>query len=163
MATINNAQLTKELIEGAKIQLSYDDVPGRLATAVVPTMEVNPKLMRVANVVDGTGESTSGTITLYTSPEDRDFYLTNAIISFSKDATCDVSTGSLQLKGYMNGVNIRLAELALLTLTAERDSLSVVFPTPLKLDRGSSISIAATFAAGVMRKSGNIIGYTVED
>ncbi len=51
MAIINNADLTKELIAGAKIQLSYDDVPGRLATAVVPTMEVNPKLLQETTVV----------------------------------------------------------------------------------------------------------------
>ena len=51
MASIHNSDLTKELIEKAKLQTSHDSVPSQIADKVIPTLEVNPNLSRRTKIV----------------------------------------------------------------------------------------------------------------
>lgn len=51
MAEIHNSDLSKEIIDKAKLQLSFDKLPTQLAEKVVPTLEVNPDISRRRKII----------------------------------------------------------------------------------------------------------------
>lgn len=164
MARIHNAQLTKEVIEGAKIQTSHDAVPQQLAKSVVPTMETNPKLLRIINYHKSASRVTTGTESLATTSATKDTYITNIHFSFVKDATQDGATGHQSVQGTINGLVRDLISTAMLVTTAQNETCVINFCTPVKLDRNTAISMwAPAYTTGLMCRSCNIFGYEVED
>lgn len=134
--------------------------PTRLANAIVPVIDVNPKAYKVANIIRSVANSTSGATTVYTTPTDRDFYLTNAYVSYMANATSDDVGVTLQstAQGELAGI-IGIRKLA---LTAHSNNSEVVYPTPLKLDRGVAIVFSTTFSVGAVTREAGITGYTIE-
>jgi hypothetical protein len=163
MATIYNSDLSKELIEGAKIQQNFDKVPNRLGDTVVPVMEVNPKMMRRANIVrGGTSNTSSSTSSIYTTPTDKDFFLTTVSYYVIKDAASDniVNTVVVSVDGSGDQT---LLSVPGITLTASNYGTSINFPSPIKLTRGSTIRMSSSFTIGVLIRGLNITGYTVDN
>jgi len=161
MATIYNSELSKELILGAKIQTSRDRIPTELAEKVIPVMEVNPKLLRVANVVKG-NNALNGDVTIYTTPTDKDFYLTGASLSVVKDATATSTLTRYLITTEESGLGSFLP-IGTLTLTAESRSTSINLSTPLKLKRNTTVSITNSTTVGNIATSGSIIGFTIDN
>lgn len=157
MATINNSDLTKELIEGAEIQISYETVPHQLADKVVPVMEVNPKLLRRCNVAKFANVTNATSGTIYTTPSDRDFYLVGCTLATIADVTA-TSTYSA-LKVVIEGVSINILQIPRITLTVSSGTLSLTLPFPLKIDRASSIQVLHTTNVANVVTSGSIAGY----
>jgi len=157
MANINNSQLSKELIDGAKIQTSFDKIPTQLADKVVPVMEVNPKLLKITGVVKNASISNATGGTIYTLPTDKDFYLTDCALSVIKDAT-STSVGS-DLTAVMDGQTIYLLSVPGITLTAQNQTVTLSLKNPLKLDRGSLIRATASTNVANIKYSGTIYGY----
>jgi hypothetical protein len=166
MATIYNSDLTKELIKGAKIQTGRDNVPSQIAEKVVPVMEVNPKLLKETDA-GGAGYSlgSSTYVILYTTPSTgKDFYLTDYTFSFVKDVACDTASGPITLQVSKNGANFVVSRSMVLTLTAERETISGTLKQPIKVDRGTNISlIFGTHTAGTYIKSGVVTGFFEEN
>lgn len=159
---IYNSDLTRELREGAKIQLSTDGVPSELADKVIPTMEVNPKLFRISNAFfQGTSSTTSTTASIGTTLTDRDTFINAATLTLQKDVTCDNVTTFLQV--VVVGAIRKIIVFDNLSLTATSRELSISFPNPIKLDRGTNIVIGASFGAGALIRGATCIGYTVEN
>ena len=159
MATINNSDLSKELIDGAKIQISHDVVPNQLAEKVVPVMEVNPKLLRVCNIVRST--LLVAPTTIYTTPANRNFYLCSAFVQCSTKADVDAARiitvtidGQSQVL-IQNNVSGGPAG----SLGTTNSDLTINPSNPIKIDRGTAIVISGSGTFG----SAGIIGYTVED
>jgi len=123
--------------------------------AVVP-------LTPTVNIVRHNSSSSSGNISLYTTPTDKDFYLTGILLSIVKDATCDVATGTININTVINGATRRVADIAVLTTTAQSQSVVVSFPFPLKVDRNVAFTISGTFTVGNMSRTGVLQGYTEE-
>lgn len=163
MATIYNSDLSKELVDGARIQQNRDIIPNQLAEKVVPVMEVNPKLLRRINLLVGGTSTTTGTKTIYTTLTDRETFLTGFSISFIKDVTCDSATGSYLLTAVINGTTVNLSSMAIITLTAQSSLNNYTFAHPIKLDKGTAISFTGSFTAGVCSRGFCINGYTVEN
>ena len=162
MPTINNADLTRELIDGAKIQLSYDDVPGRLAQAVVPTMEVNPGFLRKDKVLFQQTSSLTGTKSGGTS-NNKKTYVTGFNFSYIKDVTCNSATGDYTLKGTKDGKAVVFCALPVITLLAQEGSMSQTFKNPILVDKATSLQCTGGFTAGVCVRSFSFFGYEVED
>lgn len=160
MATIYNSNLTNELRDGAKIQISKDKIPTELAEKVIPVMEVNPKLLRKTKICRSliVTNSTSGTI--YTTPTTQDFYLTGATISVIKDATA--TSVYSQLVVYIDGASQGIMNIPGITLTAQNQSLTLSFPIPVKLDRGSTINISNNTNVGNVVCGASIFGFVDE-
>lgn len=159
MATIYNSELLKELKDGGKLQQSRDIIPTQLADKIVPVMEVNPKLMRRCNVLRSGSSAVSGSISLYTTPTDRDFFLTSLHLGIIKDAACDIATGAVNLGITVDGTARNFISIPVITLTAQNIVRDVAFCTPIKVDRGTSISITGTYTAGVMSRTGGLSGF----
>lgn len=163
MATIYNSELSKEIIQGAKIELSRDNIPSQIAEKVVPVMEVNPKMLRRVNVMFDSNRTTSGTATFATLSSDKDFFLTGFSVCIAKDAVCDTATGTAGLTiPLVDGNNKYITSFSIITLTAQQFSESVEVKTPIPCKRGGTITMAGTFGAGVYIRSATIRGYYTE-
>lgn len=160
MAKIYNSQLTKELTEGGKIQTAFDKVPSELAEKVVPVMEVNPKLLKPVDIVRDVVRTSTGTDTLYTTPTDQDFYLTNIVFSVTGDAANDGTYNRIQ--AYVGGVQRNMVSIRKTTLTAIQEVVTITFPKPVKIDKGTSITQQAAFSAGTGAMHGTIYGFLDE-
>lgn len=161
MATIYNTALFQELKDGAKLQQLTDVVPSQLADKVVPVMEVNPKLVRVCDVIKRATTTTTGATTVYTIPAGIDFYLNSIILSNSTNVVNDGVAATA--RGTIEGVVVNLAEIGYQTLTARSDTITLSFPRPVKIDSGTTIQVTHTFTAGASVTSCLITGWQVEN
>ena len=157
MATINNSQLTREIIEGAKIETAFDSVPNQIAEKVVPVMEVNPKMMRRTTIVKENSLVNALAVTIYTTNSTQDFYLTSAQLAGYKDNTS--TTTLIRIVATINGAATAICGCGSVTLNAH----SIVAPNqiinPIKIDRGSSIQIVSATNVGNFSVDGIIMGY----
>jgi hypothetical protein len=165
MAQVYNSDLLKELRDASKLQQLSESIPNQLDTKIVPVIEVNPKLLRVVNIIRGTAKTTTGSATIYTTPTDRDFYLTAITFAVTKNAACDVASGRYGLQMYIDGAAQVIGMVSVQTLTASDIATSMTFDTPIKIDRNTSIVTAGgvSFTAGAMITTTSILGFTVEN
>jgi hypothetical protein len=157
MALIYNSSLTKELVDGAKIATSRDNVPNQIADKVVPVMEVNPKMLRTINKVVYNGNTATAGVTVYTTPATQDFYLVGFVLTLDKDAACDNTSCFGRLRA--GGATINFAYMGNLTSTAEHKEIALTFPQPIKCDRNSAIDVNGSFTVGTLSKQLVIFGY----
>jgi len=163
MATINNSDLSREVIDGAKIAIGREKVPDQISDKVVAVMECNPKLLRRINLVRNYSAILTGTANVYTTPADSDFYLSSLVFSITKDATCDLATGASSVTATIDGVARALASLTCITLTAQDKAIAIAFELPIKIDRNTIINIPGAYTAGLMARSLCITGYIVNN
>lgn len=161
MATIHNSNLTKELIDVGKLQVSRDKIPNELAEKVVPVINVNPKDYRIANVLRYNTCTNATNATIYTTPADRDTYITNIMLAFIKDATA-TSTG-VWINFVIDGATRTILHYPCLTLTAQTGAITLALPSPIKVDRNTAITVNSSTNVGNISASGSIIGYSVEN
>jgi hypothetical protein len=142
MVTINNSDLTKELVEGGKIAIAKEQVPTQLADKVVPVMEVNPKLFRRINI----SASITADGTVYTTPSNKEFYLTNISLSASnKTASQDsLCTMTVTPKGYPATV-VCYTNFSTSALNDVGDgNMNVNFNVPMLLEKSTNLVLAST-------------------
>jgi len=163
MAIIYNSDVSKNIIQGARIQVNRDKVPNELAEKVVPTLEVNPHLVKLANVTASTSSSTTADLTVYTTPTDEDFYLTYALWSIAENATDDGSSTSLVCTPYDLNANWNILQIRGLTTTAQSETIAVNFDSPIRIKRNTAINVSHTTTAGVMSKGRRIAGYNIDN
>jgi len=161
MPEIHNSELTKELIDGGKIQTAYDPVPKHLAEKVVPVMEVNPKILQPINIFVRGSSAASGTSTIYTTPTDKDFFLCGVSCDMNSDAAADNTYYVLQAT-LQDGTTLDL-RWQKTTLTAFNKTAIYNFPKPIKLKKGSTVTIGTTFTVGAATKDVTIWGYLVNN
>jgi hypothetical protein len=152
----NNGAIVSEL--GAATQQSsaeFANLPVR--KEIMPVIEVNPKLMRTVDIHlrNAAINATSATLGILNSTED--FYIVACELSMLKDVTA-TSTAS-QLKANIGGATRVLLEIIGLTLTAQSGSVSVSFPHPVKIDKGTSITVANSTNVGNVSAVGIVYGY----
>jgi len=160
MVRIHNTDLIKELVDVVRIQTGTEAPPIVLSNQVVPVIDVNPKHAENTNWVRTSSSTATGVLTV-ALPSGVDFYLTGLTLSFTKNATCDIATGKVAISGVLAGdlsTGRDLLSLAVLTLTAERDSISITFDRPILMEEGSNISVSGTFTAGAMSRCASIQG-----
>jgi len=162
MADIHNSDLKREIIDGAKINTAFDKIPQQLAEKVVPVMETNPKFFRTINVVESGSRDTSGQIALYTTPTDKDFYITSVQINNQSDVTADNTDAYISTK-LPDGNSATLAQLFKLSTTVFQGVINLSFPIPIKIKRGTAINFGSTFTAGASITGAGITGYIVEE
>ena len=160
MATIYNTQTLKELQNAGKIQISKDIIPNQLAEKIVPVMEVNPRLLRICNIVRDGAAVNAASANIYTVPTNQDFYLTSCSLSVVKDVTSTSTFSVIGLK--INGLSSYPLRLQFLTLTATRADLSINFQFPIKVDRGTNITVENDTTTANVSSRATIQGYLDE-
>lgn len=157
MAQIYNSDLTKELLDGAKIQINRENIPNQLAEKVVPVMEVNPKAFRKINII----KTITGAGTVYTTPTDQDFFLCACDITCSNNVASKASSATLTITPKGDAAVVACAVQYHTTAILDTNNQQIFNNfnnTPILLERGSAITFASTENA--VRRA-TIFGYLV--
>ncbi len=128
---------------------------------ITPIVDVRP-LTNFIDVTTVTASASTGTIT---PPVTKEFYMRGITYAIIKDAACDVADGYATLSYISDEKNAatNILYYPLFTLTAQEGNITMLFEKPIKIKLGSGITIGSSiFAAGKMRKSLTIHGYTKE-
>lgn len=157
MAQIQVSEVVQGLIEALRLDAARDVMPNRLGDIVVPTFDYSNA--RFCEIVRGANRATTGATTIFTTPSDRDFFLSSANLAVQADISAD-STGNV-LQVTVGGVVRDIIRLNKISLTVTTESLSTSYPIPLKIDRNTGITIAHTFTVGASTLSGCITGFTI--
>lgn len=160
MATIYNSDLTKELTQAAGLQQARDIIPNQLAEKVVPVMEVNPNILRKNNFVFSASSINATSTTLTTVPSDKEFWITNIVLSMIKDVTA-TSVYSRILGTPHSGPTQALLEIIGLTLTVQSGQQVINLNAPIRMKAGTTITIVNSTNVGNVSATGIIYGYYV--
>lgn len=160
MAYIDNTQTKREIDDAIRGNSVTNLAPTKVSDNVQLVLNVNPKDYKNSEIVLSNTCVNSTSSTIYTTPTDRDFYLTSAQLSMIKDAGA-LSTYSA-INCTINGdANVRLIRVIGLATTAQTESLSISFPAPVKVDRGTAITVINSNAGANVSASGLIAGYLI--
>ena len=160
MAKIYNSAIIERITKLIRLMTSADVVPSELAEKVLPVLEVSPE--KIVNHGGSSNKIVTGLSTLFTTPTDRDFFLTSYSLLNQSDVSADNILVTYQVT-LASGEQINLIELAKITLTVYQESVTKALNFPIKLKRGSNIVFGSTFTVGVSKTSSSFTGYTVED
>lgn len=161
MATIHNSELSQELQDAAKIQVSRDKIPSEIAEKVIPVVEVNPRLTRkITHVLAGTN-SVGGNTLIYTVPTGKRFLIQACNLSYIKDAAATAALYWIQIT--IRGVTRYLIRIPSITLTADKAQLSQSFPAPIELFAGDTISVYCDAFHTVQTMHANIYGCEIDN
>jgi len=116
-------------------------------------------IQRPVHIVRFASVSTNTSTAIFTTPTDKDFYLTFLDTVYTSDVACDCSVTYVDF--YVEGV-IRYLYLPVTTLTALNIQKTINFNPPIKLDRGTAVRLVGSKSVGTFFRAGTIGGYTVE-
>jgi hypothetical protein len=158
MEQITNDNTTRECSKVLGHQV--ENAPQLDTSKIMLVAEVNPKMLRRSNIVKNSGFTNNTSVNVYTTPTDRFFYLTSAVLSYIKDVTS--TSTSVRLNATINGVVTQLIPLPTLTLTAGQDSLSVSYSNAIRIDPGTTITATSTTNVANITVNTTITGYLDE-
>lgn len=158
MATITRGSVIQKTQDLLGLQSGSDQIPNQSANIVSPVIEVGPKFSTIMKT--NSASTSSNTTLIYTTPTDKDFYLTYACLSATKDAASDNTAVSLFVSVDNSSSRVLFQEMQTLTATSFTNIAN--FNYPLKLNRGSQILLGGTFTVGTMNKRATIAGFIVE-
>jgi hypothetical protein len=160
MAYIDNSETLKELNEAIRGNVVSNIAPNGVNNSIQPVINVNPKDYRRCNIVKSGTTIHSTTTTIYTTPTDKDLFICSAFISVIKDVG---STSILtRLRASVDGVVSDILNISTLTTTIQNSNNSISFPNPIKIDRGTAITLTNSANVANVSASGGFSGYTVE-
>ncbi len=99
--------------------------------------------------------------TILTTSSTRDLYLVGATLNVSKDA---VNTGTFSsISAVVKGTTITIARIGYLALTASNnENMVIMFPKPIKIDRGTPIYLNNETNVAVIRSVATIYYYYLD-
>jgi hypothetical protein len=162
-AKIYNSELTKIIQDTGRIAMSSDGIPSEFTKDVYPCVEVNPLLIKNAQVVRSNAATNATSATIITTPIDRDFYLVAASISLIKDATSTSTSSSILVSPEGDTQGVALLRISGLTLTPQSAQSNISFNHPIKLTQGSTVTVTNTTNVGNVTSSGTIVGFFMDN
>jgi len=152
---INAKEIQKSFETEARLNTAAGEVIKTLKNDIQPVLNVNPQrnLNIIRRVID------AGTV--YTTPTDKDFYLVGSQMTISNDTASQVSTGTLTVtpEGGESTVFQSLVLNTSLLIDSAQDNNTVTLPIPLKLKRGTNLTLAVSNTNAEVLV---IYGYTVD-
>lgn len=151
-----NREVTNRISDELKVTANV--ISTKVNDNIQPVISVNQE--RYVDIIRDAERSATGSGSLYTTPTDKDFYLTGVWLSNQSTVVCD--NVYIEIYCYIGTAPRRLIRLVKPSVTAFSDAKFVSFPTPIKVTRGTSIDINSVFSAGASVSYGILYGYTVE-
>lgn len=133
-----------------------DNLTSDIGNLIVPVVPIT----RFSNILKTATATNNTAATIYTTPSDKDFYLTGVQIAVSKDATA-TSLGT-DVTVFYNSVNTRIIKISTNQLQVQNEAVSQVFNPPLLIDKGTAIVLNNSTNVANIVSSACIYGYTVE-
>lgn len=127
-----------------------------LGNQIIPTINIQQHTSIVRS-----GSTSTSNVTLFTTPLDKDFFLTACTVSLAKDATSDLATGTpCGISMTVGGTASAILPISSLTLTAQNTFVTLNLERPVKVDRNTSISLVkGATTVGTCVVGGSICGY----
>lgn len=124
--------------------------------AVIPIERVQTTVIDCSSAAVGTTVNTA-------LDSNRDFYATGFSHGFACSAAFDGS-GYHLLRGVVNGKNVDISRIPIITLTATHAVVAMSFEKPFKFDRGSNITSGYSVAGtvGTVYREARVFGYYVD-
>jgi hypothetical protein len=144
-----------------KLEMYTDKVPAEIENKIQLVVDVNPLKNEFCNIVRTNGLINNTSATVYSTPTDKDFYLTNATLSYIKDVTSTATYVSMIVT--IGGTVVDLLKLPSITLTVGYGQIAQSYYYPIKIDRGTSITVNSSTNVANITVIGNIQGFTVDD
>lgn len=165
MTNVKNGSSIRELVQAANLQTGFDEIPTKLATSIVPVININPNDYRFSKafpIASSLSNATSATV--YTCAADKDTYLTAASMSMIKDVTSTATVIALNVIPYNESlVAAPIIRITGFTLTVQNECVTIAFPFPIKLKRGSNITLTSDTNVANVSARCSLIGYEVEN
>ena len=155
MVNHNNPNITRRY--NNLFNLKGESADTELYDYIIPVMELG----HVCDVVTGVGSGASGNLPIYTTPTNKDFYLTSFSITGMSDVLADNTY--IALTCVINGLTQYLFYKAKISLTANDFNQTQSFAIPIKIDRWTVIQAVNIFTVGSSFVSACIQGYTDPD
>lgn len=158
MAYIDNTQTKKEIEDAIRGNSVSNLAPSKVSDNVQLVCNVNPKDYRRVNIVARQG----GSGTVYTTPTDKEFYLTDTHLAGTVSAASTSATQTITITplGQAAVICNSLYLRTLITNDATSGVSNFSFSKPILLARGSAITYAQ---ANCNAQDCVIFGYTVEN
>lgn len=157
MVSINSTDAIQRFVDDARLQ-SSQGVPTNLNNSVQPVFEINPRLTRYADIVKYALLSNATAANMYANtPTDKDFLITGAQLTWIRDATATTTQISINIP--IGGAAVNLLTVPGITLTAGQGSISLSFPTPIKVDRNGLIRVVSGTNVGNFVAHAVVYGY----
>lgn len=157
MGLINNGEVVNAYTNDLNLQPTVSKVLNSNSDFVQPTYDFSNT--RLINVVAFGNSANTTTTTIYTTPSDRDFFLTSANFAWAKDATATSQNFSLRSTVYGGGVT-QILQGAGITLVAMNGQQGINFNPPLRLARGAAVTLNSSNAVANTNMNGTIMGFT---
>lgn len=139
-----NTEITQEIKKGLGLS-ELTGYPRKVADAIIPVLPVNKKYITI-----GKHKNSDGTV--YTTPANKDFYLTNIMVSVSATGG---GTAYCSVVGTINGEAQTIAYINCINTVEHGTSASYNLINPIKLDRNTNIVLDISDAGAA-----HILGYT---
>jgi hypothetical protein len=154
---IHRSSILRRVADIFGLQQAADKTPISSADVVQPVVEMGN---RTTELMKDASATSTGNTTIYTTPADKDFYLTFIFASYKKDIACDCTACYLRVTTGDGAT--RDIQFPVVPLLASTDHLEVILTYPLRLARNSNIVMNSTFTAGTMTRSASAGGYILE-
>ena len=159
MARIQSSEVIQNVIAKLRIDAAREGSPNETGNILMPVFVANPdKIAQIAR--GGTSASSSSTASFFTTPTNKDFFLTSLQYHVEKDASSDNVANTVLVS--IDGADQVLIQVPGITLTAKSATVAVSYPAPILLDRGTTIRMSSSFTLGVLIRGLTITGYIVE-
>lgn len=158
---INNNEAIKELLKATLLQSSFH-FPKELEKKIVPTIEINPRLLKISNIIRQVAIQNATSDIIFTTPNISNirFFLTGLTLSVVKDALSTSVQTAIQLT--IDGAVQLIATIVGQSLTAQNQSITFSFPFPIQVDRNTNINVVTSSAVAFIRVDASLCGYLGE-
>jgi len=131
-----------------------DAIPSEVNDVIQPTFDVRPPatISRSAQASNTAAEQT-----IYTTPTDVDFFLSSACLSLIKDVTA--TSTATNLFATIDGVQRQILVIVGITLTVQNQTVAISYDTPIKVDRGTNITLKHSAATANVNAQATIQGF----
>lgn len=153
MATIRSGTLLQRMQDFFGLTPGADIIPNQTPNQIVPVVEVG---LALTDEAYATTSSSTGTFTLYTTPANKDCYLTFAQLQFQKDATCDTTFVGISVVPKTGATSIRLVGQNFNLTGSWGSTQNITFPKPILLKRGSIVAFEGSFTTGALVRSASV-------
>lgn len=150
----NNPSISEDMVR--QFNLKTGESTNIINDVIIPNIPINPRV----NIVQSNSAFNATSAVVYTTPSDKDFYITACNLSTFRDATATSTQAYLTV--YIDGIMKTIMSISAITLTAGNGEMASAFPYPIKADRGTDIAVRNTTAVGNVRTNAVIMGYTQE-
>lgn len=166
MAKINNQAILQKVIDELGLYPGLEAVPTELADKILPVFQVNTQEIIVtpepANVVRTGAQTTQGSSTLYTTPSNQFFYLTNVTCECHAQAPGLALAANAYVTITIDGADqvVAFAEIDCEATAGWLDRVTFNFQNPIKIDKSTNITL--TDSGNSLIGNATIVGYTTD-